>query len=49
MRWNLLPREPYFFEAFVSMTRELQRGAALLSNVVLILFPLRDWPQGRDR
>ena len=34
MRWNLLPREPYFFEAFVSMTRELQRGANLLVEMV---------------
>jgi len=33
MRWNLLPREPYFFEAFVSMTREVQRGAALLVDL----------------
>ncbi len=30
MRWNLLPREPYFFEAFVTMTREVQHGAELL-------------------
>lgn len=29
MGWNFLPREPYFFEAFVAMTRELQRGAQL--------------------
>ena len=34
MRWNLLPREPYFFEAFVSMTREVQRGAGLLVDLL---------------
>lgn len=33
MRWNLLPRDPYFFEAFVSMTREVHRGAALLVDL----------------
>lgn len=31
---DLLPREPYFFEAFASMTRELQRGAKLLLEMV---------------
>ena len=34
MRWNLLPREPYFSEAFVSMTREVQRGAGLLVDLL---------------
>ena len=34
MRWRLLPREPYFFEAFVSMSRELQRGATILVELL---------------
>lgn len=33
MRWNLLPREPYFFEAFVSLTREVHRGAEILVDL----------------
>ena len=30
MRWNLLPPEPWFFDAFKRMTVELNRGALLL-------------------
>ena len=34
MRWNFLPRQPYFFDAFVSMTSELKRGVALLLEML---------------
>jgi predicted phosphate transport protein (TIGR00153 family) len=31
---RLLPKEPYFFQAFVAMTRELRRGAGLLVELL---------------
>lgn len=34
MTWSFLPRQPYFFEGFVAMTRELRRGAGLLLELL---------------